>query len=110
MMNSKFRKSLVASIIDYHSFNKDVTIVNEFVKSQVNNSPDYLRKSMLILDNIFNCVFILTHLRTFTNLDKNKKFSALNYIKKHQIPILKLTLRFYESLVILKSTEDLNEQ
>ena len=109
-MNSKFRTSLIASIIDYHKFDNDVSDVNEFVKSQINNSPDYLRKSMFILEVIFNFVFIFFYLSTFINLDKNRKISVLRYIKKHQIPILKLTLRFYESLVILKSIEDLNEE
>ena len=109
-MSSCFRKQLIIAIIDYYSLHTNIDEVEKFVYSQIKNSPDYLRIGMHFLDIIFNCIFILFYFRTFSHLNARKKNSVIKYIKIHQIPLLKLTLRFYESLVILKSTDTLHEE
>ncbi len=98
--------SYISTIKKIHNLSFEDRDMKTFIDYQINNLPDFINFFFLLVSSIFNSIFIFIFFRTFKNLPEKKRISIFIFIKKYKLFPFSLLIRFYESMVILRSFEN----
>ena len=103
-MNLNF--SYILTIKKIHNLSFEDEDMKAFLEYQIYNLPDFIKFFFLLVSSIFNNIFIFIFFKSFRNLSEKKRISIFMFIKKYKLFPFSLLIRFYESMVILRSFEN----
>lgn len=102
--------SFVSAIQTLHELDSEKKEVILFLDNQIENLPDYIQIVFIFATYFFDKVFIFFYFKSFQKLSLAKRVKIVAFIKKKRILPFSLIIRFYETMIILKSVEILNEK
>ena len=102
--------SFVSAIQTLHELDSEKKEVILFLNNQIENLPDYIQIVFLFATYLFDKIFIFFYFKPFQKLSLSKRVKIIAFIKKKRIFPFSLVIRFYETMIILRSVEILNEK
>ena len=76
-----------------------------FVLSQINEMPDYLKAGIKIATLGSRILILIFFFRPFHKINLMKRRKIIGTVQKKNLPVLSDLLKFYSSLILLRSHE-----